>query len=1747
MKPHQSYPRRSRGRTRRAAVASCVAILGCLSGCLRVEVLLLDRRTRLEVEILGAYQSIGHTVPLSPTPAALGLVGTKPNPAALKEAVQSLEASLSELGSQSLPAGESAAVCEARLRYNLFSALSQLGRAGEARAQLAAARELAEARRMYGLLWKIQYEAALLDAEDRLAALQMAAMSQYSLVRGDPEEEEPEPIPLVLLTNTPMDRRRRRALLGHLVAALLEEEDGEGAGDQVETFAALDTGLFFASLPDPPQPDDAPKPYAALLERRKDLVERHAKLLLCRPENGGELKSAQVELEEASQAYAKAQGEIRNERFEKLLSYYFTFESQLISDIGYLGLLGRDGVYLRYFLNQRALHLWLVLPESEDEDEEAEYLIHRSVEVSDDFLRAVADLNADPLSWSDEQVRTLSSALIDPVAAELTKAKARRIYVAPGRRLLALPWPALRYGEQALCERAQIAFATGALELTMAYERPPIVKRSALFCPAAPGDAGLRDVLGKAFTEVSGIPRKEATPPGVLAAARYHNIVHIGYPYYLYEARPWQSYIAFAQPASLHRTRLRDLASLDFSGQILSLSNPSADEFRGDECGRPLMRTVDVLTSAGVPTVLVTLPRSAADGAPALWQDFYRALASESTDQGQALVSPGEALRRAQVKALLANGPSKEWALVRLFGHLGPDAEQTADYLETAMDNIEDARRVAVQRKSWQDVLRLSKEKTDLVNAVPDQPLEERLAYHRHAASDALKAFIYSDAAVHGQEWVRLAREGGDKGELARALQNLGIFYSKVGDTYAKEAVASLREAIKTYGDLGREAQALAATVELAHVQGQFPPYEQSVSTFEAALARVREQGDRAREAQLNHDLGIIYLRRLNDYPKAEERFAAALEIARSGQDYRMASKCNRAMGICRSQLGDFAAADERLDRALQIARQIGDKELLAEAHLERANVAWFQASYSDALDEVQACLTVAVQIRNDSLASCVGHVYSRFGQALAAGREGEFESFKKELRAGVDLSEKIGDPVRFAVFNVLAGLYVADVAWQSGEPRPPMVDMKLALEHDREEAVSKGDHLRARALNTLGLIYWTLNDYERALGHLRSALSLAQEIKRRKKVDVREDIASHHNNIGLVYRDQGQYPDAISEFEEARKSDEELMSAWGQAYSHKNLGMTYRRMGMLNLAKVNLTQSAGLAERIGDTTSRAKALFSLANVYVDQGELNSARQQYEDALGLSQQAGILEIQWRSRWGLGRLAQQRGDDKEARDQFEQAIRVVEGMRAAVREEEYRNGFVANKLGLYEDMVLLLLGQGEKEEAFHYTERARARSFIDLLGTKLSSVVRPEPITAEQVSRILLASQGEAKRDAKSSNVALVEYFVAKDQIIIWVLRGSEVHVVSERGDAVRRKALKLQLRRKGLVPEIGAADLTSITAAEALSECVLEYRRLIQGIEDVEDYPNVLYETLFAPVRQYLQGTDTPGSGCQYVCVVPHGVLHYLPFATLHDGTSHLVEQHALFYAPSASVLQFTMKPRTKRASKEELRVLAIGNPYLGTRALDLAFAENEVESIPWNFAIGNPGWATTQKATPKRAGAARTQWRFPKITVVTREQATESWVQENIDQYDVIHVASHGEFDSENPLFSCLRLAEDPTVGLDGRLDVKDVFGFELKADLVILSACQSGLGKVEKGDEVIGLNRAFFYAGTRAIISSLWRVSDIATGIMVKHFYRRYGDGSKADSLRQAQLRVKNDPSRSEYRHPAYWAAFTLVGDYR
>jgi CHAT domain-containing protein len=296
---------------------------------------------------------------------------------------------------------------------------------------------------------------------------------------------------------------------------------------------------------------------------------------------------------------------------------------------------------------------------------------------------------------------------------------------------------------------------------------------------------------------------------------------------------------------------------------------------------------------------------------------------------------------------------------------------------------------------------------------------------------------------------------------------------------------------------------------------------------------------------------------------------------------------------------------------------------------------------------------------------------------------------------------------------------------------------------------------------------------------------------------------------------------------------------------------------------------------------------------------------------------------------------------------------------------------------------------------------------------------------------------------------------------------------------------------------------------EELARAVRELRVSIQNRElltEVQRSARRLHDLLIGPVEDLLKDGQTLG-------VVPHRGLHYLSFASLYDGEAFLVERHPLFYGPSASVLYRTWRsPPASDAG--EPKVLAVGNPETGNPAFELPFTEREVVSISRDFR---------------------------EVSVVTGHGASEEWVKANMGDFDVVHIGAHGYFEPLNPLFSGLMLSPGEQ---DGLLHLYEVTGLRLNARLVTLSACQSGVGELRSGDDLVSLSRAFFYAGTRSILSTLWRVDDVSTALVTKHFYRHYVDHGAAVSLRHAQLQVMND---GRHFHPSYWAGLVLSGDWR
>jgi CHAT domain-containing protein len=476
--------------------------------------------------------------------------------------------------------------------------------------------------------------------------------------------------------------------------------------------------------------------------------------------------------------------------------------------------------------------------------------------------------------------------------------------------------------------------------------------------------------------------------------------------------------------------------------------------------------------------------------------------------------------------------------------------------------------------------------------------------------------------------------------------------------------------------------------------------------------------------------------------------------------------------------------------------------------------------------------------------------------------------------------------------------------------------------------------------------------------------------------------------------------------------------------------------------------------------------------------------------------------------------------------YQKCIEETENIRGQLNIESQKSSYAAGTSDVYENPILLLLKSNRYSTAFHYSERARARSFLDLLASAQVKVGKPEHQEflakenefADQKDEIeqqisaagedtaqVVALRGKLTEEWETALASLEETERKEPELASLVsvnpLTLPEVQKLLDKETTLLEYFLTEEKTLLWLVTRKNAEVFQVDIGGDSLKALVMGFRKTIQEQSQTDQLSRRLYDLLIAPTADKIK-TDN-------LIIVPHGILHYLPFAALQDSRGrYLLGDFCIRYLPSASVLKYLV---AKRKGNGE-RLLALGNPATDRKGFAaIPLTEMEVNEI----------------------GASQ-----PDSRVLTGAQATETEFKRLAPQSDILHLACHGDLNSAYPMYSCLLLAPDSVE--DGELDVHEIFNLDLHANLVVLSGCQTGLGHLTNGDELVGLSRAFIYAGTPSIVSSLWMVEDESTAYLMGRFYHHLQDQDKAQALRQAQLET-----RAKYPGLRSWASFVLTGD--
>ncbi len=671
---------------------------------------------------------------------------------------------------------------------------------------------------------------------------------------------------------------------------------------------------------------------------------------------------------------------------------------------------------------------------------------------------------------------------------------------------------------------------------------------------------------------------------------------------------------------------------------------------------------------------------------------------------------------------------------------------------------------------------------------------------------------------------------------------------------------------------------------------------------------------------------------------------------------------------------------------------------------------------------------------------------------------------------------------------------------------------------------------VKAGLYSTLGDDLVRRGEYEKAIEALSHAVNLGRaHFSARSAPRVPQQLAENSQtqliarllDLGRAYRLAGRFDDALEQYNEATthlKSGGTRAIQEFQLYS--NLGEVYAAQKQFPLALENLNKALALAEKQGRSAGISSASARLAG----------------------------------------MLRQTGKVADALPYYQKAIEQTESIRSRLQSEQYRQSFFEGGLDAYVSMMGVLLELGRPEDAFNYSERARSRTFLDVLGSKIQlarsgTLLEQERALQARISVLQAMAEGqdgdsvetaELRKQLAEAQQAYNEYLAKvrtenKEQASLMSVEPLTLQQVQERLDPgvtlleyfVANNNVWLWVVEKDRFQFVS----TSMSKKELVSK-VTQLRDTIYQFGEKEKFNGLsqeLYKLLVQPALSSIHGKE--------LIIVPHDVLHYLPFQALQSSDGrYLIEKYPIYYLSSASLLQFTQEKRRAKGGN----VLAFGNPDLGDSEKNLEYAELEAKEV---------------KAA------------YPEGRVFLGKEATEAKSKTLSPSQDIIHFATHAELKEDDPLSSAILLAKDDKE--DGRLEVREIFGMTLKADLVVLSGCDTALGKLSTGDELVGLTRAFIYAGTPSVIASLWSVDDSSTAQLMASFYKNLKTMTKSEALRQAQLQLIRGTGQSDLlakrgvggigklgetpasqsssentvslstSHPYFWAPFILVGD--
>ncbi|WP_190398017.1 tetratricopeptide repeat protein [Pseudanabaena sp. FACHB-1998] len=955
-------------------------------------------------------------------------------------------------------------------------------------------------------------------------------------------------------------------------------------------------------------------------------------------------------------------------------------------------------------------------------------------------------------------------------------------------------------------------------------------------------------------------------------------------------------------------------------------------------------------------------------------------------------------------------------------------------------------------------------------------------------ASQLLRGSRYDEAVKTYEQALQIYQELKDRSAESVVLNNIGLTYFRQKQ-YPK-ALAFYQQSLtinKQIGDRKGEATSLS---NIGAVYNSLRQYDQAISFFQQSLTIRQQIGDRKGEATSLSNLGNGYLN-LKQHQQAADFFQKAVTAYQQIGDRNSESLNLGNLGTAYQRFGQYQKAATAYQQALAIFKQMGNLENQSYSLKDLGDVYRSLGQYSQSINAYTEALAIARQTQD---VESQKNLLNDLGTAQVI--VGDYKKAIASYQSSLALAKKLGDSNGLG--NSLIGI---------GNGYNSLAQYQKAIDFYQQALVLKrqdGDlQSEAKLLGNLANTY----DY---LGNLPKAIEFnLQSIELFKKIGDREGLGKSLNNLGSAYSSIGNYPKAIETHQQSLAISKQLSYLGGEATSLNNLGIIYSNSGQLPKAIEFYQQALAINRTTGDRNGEGLVLGNLGNAYSKLQQYDQAYNFFQQTLSIFKQNGDREKESLSFSQLGSTLSRLNQPELAILFYKQSINVRESIRKDIRglSKEDQTTYLETIANSYKNLADLLLKQGRIMEALQVLDLLKVQELEDYLKNIKGSdrtaqgirVLAAEKALIPQLSKISfenskdlnsqLASQIQQLPKAELNQVPEYLRQIPQSTVLLYPL------ILGDR--------LEIILFSPNALPISRAVNLSQAK----LESLVTNFKGdlIDAGSEDYQENAISLYNLLIKPIESEL--TQTKATTILYA---PDGILRYVPLAALYDGKQWLIEKYRISNLIAYSLSDFSPKPKIQPS------ILA---GAFGGKAGEKKF--------------GQQGLPATIKEVQAIANA------FQNSTTLLESDFSRQITESKFKNYNILHFATHAEFNIGTPDNSFI------IFGNGDKIRLNEITDWQIpNIELIVLSACQTGVGKLGSGVEILGFGYQVQKAGAKSAIASLWSVDDEATQSLMTAFYKelRQGDINTSAALQKAQVSLIKS---ANFKHPKYWSAFFAIGN--